>query len=390
MAGSIALSAVVGGIAYHLGKDSKADAESGPKNQSESYEDAETVGIKDGYNEKGMYLSDNKPTELSFGSAVEVAEECDSDECEMIKYTADNQVESMASYLANMPEELQPEGFKGLTIAETETKLESLSDEEFEQVQKQFNDGIDQAFTRNVDVDGRYANVLMDKKDGSGDVDHENMEAVKCETDEHATMRQLFWTDDGTANGKEIGSLTVKIIVDEAGNIIGGCIQPLNELDSPVITGLHEKQDKDKKRGDDPTPPKPTPDPEPEPTPTPPDKEWGKSGDPHSGPNRRPSDLVDPASEVSKEQNDNTNAGNQGTPDVKPGSGSGATNNERLSGGTDQSGGGTAGNNSAPQGNPAVDNKGNANQGAAQTENKPGGNNNNDSAEEKAVESGNF
>lgn len=258
----IATGAAVGG--YQVGKSLNSNAETKPDKQIEEQEEAETeIGIKDGYGEKGMYLSNNKPSELAFGSAVEVAEVCDSDECEMVKYTAENQVESMASYLAHLPKELQPEGFKGLTIAETEQKLESLSDKEYEKVQKEFNESIDHAFTRRIKVEGRRANVLMDKQDASGDTNYENMKAVKCETNENAIMLQLFWTKDNNANSPEIGSMVLKIIYDDDGNIIGGCIQPLDEVGSSVLVGLEEKHDSDPS-------PKPDPDPNPEPDPTPP------------------------------------------------------------------------------------------------------------------------
>lgn len=263
----IATGAAIGG--YQVGKSLNSNAETKPDKQIEEQEEAETeIGIKDGYGEKGMYLSENKPSELSFGSAVEVAEVCDGDECEMVKYTAENQVESMASYLAHLPKQLQPEGFKDLSITETEQKLESLSDEEYEKVQKEFNEAIDQAFTRNVEVNGQRANVLMDKKDASGDVNYGNMEAVQCTTNENSTMRQLFWTEDGNANSAEIGSMTLKIIVDDEGNIIGGCIQTLDELGSPVLGGLKERQDTPRGTGGSENPDTPdTPTPTPEPTP---------------------------------------------------------------------------------------------------------------------------
>ena len=135
-------------------------------------EDQEKIGIIDGYDKKGLWLSENKHGNYDFACAEEVAEVCDNDECEMVKYIAENQVESMAAYMADLPKELQPDGFKGLTIAETEAKLESLSDEDYEQVQKEFNDAIGQAFTGDIEVDGSYANVYMDKEDASGNVDH--------------------------------------------------------------------------------------------------------------------------------------------------------------------------------------------------------------------------
>lgn len=169
----------------------------------------------------------------------------------------------------------------------------------------------------------------------------------------------------------------------------------------------------------DPNDPNPTPE-----VPTQPTTEWGKSGDPHGGPDVVPSDKVDPDAEVTKEQNENTNKGNQGYIDdnkATPGSGSenngtnssgyassdivapGAnTDGERLSGGENQGGDGTNGENayysseSISQGQ-QVDNSGNASQAAAQAaggENgsgaSAGGDNYSDSGEEAAVENGDF
>ena len=250
VAAIVGIGAVAAGMFIAGQQSVNAPAPNSPEvnpTQIEENEEAETeIGIKDGYGEKGMYLSENKPSELAFGSAVEVAEVCDGDECEMIKYAADNEIEAMAAYMAYLPEQLQPEGFKGLSIAEIEAKLESLSDEEYERVQQEFNDVIDQAFTRDVEVSGPRANVLIDKKDPSGGVDHDNMEAVQCVTNENSTMRQLYWTVDNDANSAEIGSMTVKIIVDENGNIIGGCIQPIDEINSPLLHDLKEKKDEPK------------------------------------------------------------------------------------------------------------------------------------------------
>lgn len=177
----------------------------------------------------------------------------------------------------------------------------------------------------------------------------------------------------------------------------------------------------------DPNDPNPTPEVPTQPTPeapTQPTTEWGKSGDPHGGPDVVPSDKVDPDAEVTKEQNENTNKGNQGYIDdnkATPGSGSenngtnssgyassnivapGAnTDGERLSGGENQGGDSTNGENayysseSISQGQ-QVDNSGNASQAAAQAaggENgsgaSAGGDNYSDSGEEAAVENGDF
>ena len=128
-AGAIAAGILVGGIFIGSHKNNN-DNKPNPNSEAATVtqiEEAETErGIYDGYGEKGMWLSEGKAGPYNFAKASEVAEVCENDECEMIKYTAKNQVESFADYLANLPEELQPEGFKGLSILETETKLESL------------------------------------------------------------------------------------------------------------------------------------------------------------------------------------------------------------------------------------------------------------------------
>ena len=194
-------------------------------NDDEKYE----ISIHDGYGEKGMWSSSNKGGAYDFSCAKEVAEVCDNDECEMIKYTAHNQVESYADYLANLPEALQPEGFKGLTILETEKKLESLSKEEYKNITQQFDQIIDGAFTRRVVVNGEQSNAYMRLKDASKGATHDNMELVACTTNENnLEVTQFYWVDD---NGNEIGTMTVKMtpIYDENDNIIGynGCEQVL-------------------------------------------------------------------------------------------------------------------------------------------------------------------
>ena len=184
-------------------------------------------GIKDGYGEKGMWLSEKKSGPYNFGAATEIAEVTDSDEVEMIKYTADNQVESFADYLANLPEELQPDGFRGLSILETEAKLEGLSNEELAAVHNHFNNTMDKAFTRRVALEGKYQNAYMRQKNSNGDVVHGNMELVACTTDENGDVaNQYFWVDE---NGNEIGSMTIKILYDEDGNIKNGCMQIVNK-----------------------------------------------------------------------------------------------------------------------------------------------------------------
>ena len=227
-------------------------------------ESKEAEGIYDGYGEKGMWLSQNKGGQYDFSSAKEVAEVCDDDECEMIKYTSHNQVESYADYLANLPEELQPEGFKGLTILETEKKLEGLSKEEFESIKQQYEKVIDSAFTRDVTLNGYYHNSYMRLIDPSKPATHDNMELVECVTYENGTGAvELFWTDDGTANGKIIGTMTIKVTRDDNGNITGGCLQVVNPIDSN--THVYNGMEKITENPPTETPDQPT-------TPTAPDK----------------------------------------------------------------------------------------------------------------------
>ena len=163
----------------------------------------------------------------------------------------------------------------------------------------------------------------------------------------------------------------------------------------------------------DPNDPNPTPEVPTQPTPeapTQPTTEWGKSGDPHGGPDVVPSDKVDPDAEVTKEQNENTNKGNQGYIDdnkATPGSGSenngtnsngyassniiapGAnTNEERLDGGENQGGSQINGENAynRPEQNnqgQQIDDLGNESQEQAQDEGiKPGEDNYSNAKEE--------
>ena len=218
-------------------------------------------GIYDGYGEKGMYLSEHKTSSVAFANATEVAEVCNADEVDMLLYTAHNQVESFADYLANLPEELQPDGFKGLNLTQTEAKLESLSPEEFTALEGTFATIMNNALTRRVTLNGRYDNAYMRVKNPGQDIVHENMELVRCTTNENnLEVTQFYWTD---ASGREIGTMTVKMtpIRDEKGVISSfkGCEQVVNPEGSSIIyTGMPEIPDPDT-----PTPPGPD-------TPTPP------------------------------------------------------------------------------------------------------------------------
>lgn len=244
--GAVAAATLAGAAVHYFDKNSAnaASTDDGTQTeQSDDQEEAETeIGIKDGYGEKGMWQSENKTGPYAFADAGEVAEVCKNDECEMLKYAADNQVETFADYMANLPEELKPDEFKGLNILETEKKLESLSDKKYEALQDKFNNTIDKAFTRRVTLNGKYDNAFMRLKDTNGKVNHDNMELVKCTTDEHnLEVTEFYWLDD---HGHEIGSMIVKMspVYDENGAIIGyeKCMQVLNPEGSDLYGDLPE------------------------------------------------------------------------------------------------------------------------------------------------------
>ncbi len=226
---AVATGLVVGaaGVAGLVASLPSANLSSAEANTSIVGEQNEQIGIYDGYGEKGMWLSGDKGGKYDFASASEVAEVCDDDECEMVKYTAHNQVESFADYLANLPENLQPEGFKGLTILETEKRLEGLPDAQYEEMEKQFDETIDKAFTREATINGTQNNAYMRLKNPEDSITHDNMEVVACTTNESdLRVMQFYWTDE---NGNEIGHMNVKMtpVRDTNGYIVGykGCNQ---------------------------------------------------------------------------------------------------------------------------------------------------------------------
>ena len=200
-------------------------------------ENSETEsGIIDGYDEVGMWeRMDDKGWWYDFASAKEVAElpDINNKVNKMIEYTAGNQVESFADYIANLPEDLQLDGFNGSTILDAEKKLESLTDEEFEKVKERFNSTIDRAFTRDVVLHGGYHNAYMQKIDSSKPAAHDNMELVKFDSYENGTGAiELYWTDDNTANGIEVGTMAIKIARNKDGEVYGGCMQVVNPIGS--------------------------------------------------------------------------------------------------------------------------------------------------------------
>ncbi|MBP5513081.1 hypothetical protein J6X73_02900 [Candidatus Saccharibacteria bacterium] len=334
----------------------------------------EKIGIIDGYGEAGMYLSEGKSSPLNFARASEVAEACGSaDPREIVKYVAKNQVEALASYLVNLPEKMQPEGIKGLSLKSAEEYLESISNEEYDQILQQFNEIMDQATVSFDEAIGLYITPYMTATPESVIASFKNLseeELTSCfmslpEGEQskfisggvlrdgainnimHLSPRNLnrllieqynkgtiagptrkdigvVYTETSKYNlvttftfkneDSIIGHMQVNLTpeeLDEDGNVVsygedGNCVQPLTPsdpdgtpsiyVDTPVVT-----------------------DPE---TPTP---EWGKSGDPHGGEDVEISDQVDPESEVSEEQNNSTNTGNQGYVDdhgATPGSAS--------------------------------------------------------------------
>ncbi len=242
-AAAVIMALTIAGV-IHIPDNTKATTLANPKQAEQTMETEEVdesgenenaikdyeseKGIIDGYDKKGMFLSPNKGGENDFAAAKEVAEVCEYDECEMIKYVAKNQVESFADYLASMPKELQPEGFKGLGLVETEAKLESLSPEEFDKVFEKFCNDVDDAFTKRVELNGEYENAYMRLKDPSKPVTRDNIELVHCSTVEAGLyVVQFYWLDD---DGNEIGNMTVKIIYDEeTGDIKDGCAQAVHK-----------------------------------------------------------------------------------------------------------------------------------------------------------------
>lgn len=255
-------------------------------------------GIYDGYGEAGMWLSENKTSDYAFADAREVAEVCDNDEVEMIKYTAHNQVESFADYLANLPEELQPDGFKGLNLKETEARLESLSPEDYAAVEATFGVTMDNAFTRRTVLNGTYDNAYMAKKDPSGPATHENMEIVRCTTSEsNLEVTEFYWLD---ADGNEIGSMTVKMkpIYNEDGDIISYelCEQVVNKQGtSTIYEGIPEitPETPETPTPDIPTPVTPTPE-----TPETPAPETPETPEPETPETPEPETLETPEPET--------------------------------------------------------------------------------------------
>ena len=242
-AGALALAAVIAGgfMATRKGNQGPSDPtaiESVVEDDEAAadYEDMETQGIKQGYGEKGMWLSPNKPNEVAFGSAREVREACGNNPVEMVKYTAENQVESLSAYIPSLPpqilEKYLPE-FSGLTVAETEKKLESLDVESFDKVMKTFKQIMDSSYIHEDHLPaGEYDNAYMTTIDQDAPINNQNMKLVKCTTYEDGTEVTVFeWFDD---NGVSIGTMTVKTGDED------GCMQVVVKKGSPILEDLEE------------------------------------------------------------------------------------------------------------------------------------------------------
>ena len=190
----------------------------GQENKSESIS-----GIRDGYDKTGMWESVDG---LKFADASEVAKVCGNDPVEMVKYTAENQSESFADYLALLPNQMQPDNFKDLTLAETESRLEQLSDDDYETTKAYFNTAMDGAKYRIVVKNGPQNNAFMRQKDKSAPVTHDNMELVYCRTDEkNLPVIEFYWED---TDGKEIGNMDIKMIPEFKQGSLGDLILKSN------------------------------------------------------------------------------------------------------------------------------------------------------------------
>lgn len=219
-------------------------------------------GIKDGYGANGLWLSQHKDHDYDYGDAREVATICECDAVEMLKYTGENQVESLADYIERMPKGLCPEGYENLSVREIEAKLESLCPDEYEAVKAKAMQALDAAYIRRAVTQRNYHHYGMLLKNPCGSVIHENMELVDKGLGAGVEVVEFYWLVE---NGHEAGSMLVNIrpIYDDKMNVTG------------YTGGLEVLRPGEKKQAASPTPPsKPTPTPtvtptsKPTPTPT--------------------------------------------------------------------------------------------------------------------------
>ena len=307
-------------------------------------------GIKDGYDQEGMWLDASKPNTVAFSDFEKVVNKFNGNVKEALKYTDGNEVEALSDYISALPDGVSAtlaensvlSKFKGLSELDTNDKIENqLSEDEYSKLKQEFNSLIDRADVKEVTLNGRYTNAYMAVKDGSNllgskaaidkgiAINHEGMQLIACHTNEKNTKAYEFsWKDE---NGKVLGSMLVKGSCAQAVEIQGSSkrFAGLPEAATTslggggpitIITGGGPNPTPNPKPNPTPNPkpdpkpnPKPDPDPKPDPKPDPdPKDKWGKTGDPHGGDLVTPSDLVDPNSEVSKEYIENVNEGNRG------------------------------------------------------------------------------
>lgn len=202
------------GMLSFLSNDEKVDENVLNNNQKRiesRAEEQERIGIYDGYGEKGMYLDEEKTHPNNFGHAGHAMEVCGGDIVETVKYTAENEVEAMACYLASMPNEVKPQDWKNLTIKETEEKLESMSVNDFETIQTEFNNILDEAVCSPVILKGQFNNTFIKPKNPDGPINHENMRAVRVITNEDGTLATKFAWEVETEDGRKNVCMFVKI-----------------------------------------------------------------------------------------------------------------------------------------------------------------------------------
>lgn len=289
---AIALGGIVGATAI-ANQDKPQDNTEPPATEQisgtySSYDDYSSVGeqheqhgIKDGYYEPGEFMSANKGTPYDFANAAEVADAIGvQDECDVMKEVAHNQVESLADQLACIPDTVKAkygvssDFLGGISIKDTEAKIESLSEADYDKLIKQVDQIWDDAFTESVTLNGEYQNAFM-RTSATGDekVTHNNTEVVACTTQENGTAAtKFFWTIDDNANSTRMGDVTAKISRDANGHIaqgegMGQCTQIVTEVGT--FSFLYDGLTVVPSNPDHPGQPTPTP---PGPTPTPPEE----------------------------------------------------------------------------------------------------------------------
>ncbi|MBR2994198.1 hypothetical protein IKF43_02290 [Candidatus Saccharibacteria bacterium] len=303
---------------------------------------------------------------------------------------AERNPEALASYAYQIlnEEEKQELGIDGMNMTQIDDamsndenggKLQKDILTELEEVLKDENSTRFDYYLENNFEETSYVYFIDDNNDGTATP--EEMHIGYSTTKRDGAPQVNILRKANTADGKTVWVLAADINLKCGGQV--------NYSKGEFPEGV-PKIDQDSP--DPETTTKPTPE-----TTTETTTQWGKSGDPHAGEDVTKSPPVDPNSQKSKEENDNTNKGNQGNSNTKPGSSSNNTdsnkkpsNPDRKSGGENQGGSSTNGNNSAPKGDESREQSGNESQRQAQEQNQTGGDNNTNSEEEQRVADGDF